>query len=319
MKYKDYYKILGVHRNATDEDIKKAYRQLARTYHPDVNKGKDAEDKFKEVTEAYEVIGDAEKRKRYDQFGTDWKQGDDFRPPPGWQSTSYSTGGGGDTFEGGDFSDFFEEFFGRTGGGMRGGHGHMFRQAGADHEADIDLSLEDVYQGVRREISLRNTEVDDHGRVHHGTKQFSVTIPPGTTNGARIRLAGQGGAGRHGGSAGDLFLRVHIRPHRIFTVKGHDLEADLPATPWEAALGAKVHVPLIDGKKAVMNLPAGTQSGTLLKLRGKGLPRGGGQEPGDLVLRVMITVPKDLSKQEKELMEELSRVSVFNPRELGHH
>jgi len=319
MKYKDYYNILGVQRKATDDEIKKAYRQLARKYHPDVNKGKDAEEKFKEVTEAYEVIGEPEKRKRYDQFGTNWKQGDDFRPPPGWQSTSYSTGGEGDSFDGGDFSDFFEAFFGRAGGGARGGRGHMFREEGANHEADIELSLEDVYHGVRREISLRSTEVDDRGKVHQGTKQFSVTIPPGTTNGARIRLAGQGGAGRHGGSAGDLFLRVHLRPHRIFTVKGHDLEAELLVTPWEAALGAKVHVPLIDGKKAAMNLPAGTQSGVQLKLRGKGLPRGGAQDPGDLVLRVMIAVPKELTKREKELMEEFSRISVFNPREPDRH
>lgn len=319
MKYKDYYSILGVGRGASDDEIKKAYRQLARKYHPDVNKSRDAEEKFKEVTEAYEVIGDPDKRKRYDQFGSNWKQGEDFRPPPGWQSTTYSTGGEEGAFGGGDFSDFFEAFFGQAGGGARGRRGHMFREEGADHEADIELSLEDVYHGVRREISLRTTDVDDHGRVHHGTKQFSVTIPPGTTNGARIRLAGQGGAGRHGGAAGDLFLRVHLRPHPLFSAKGHDLEADLRISPWEAALGAKVNVPLLDGKRAAMNLPAGTQSGTHLKLRGKGLPRGAGRESGDLVIRVMIVVPKHLTLREKELIEELGRISTFNPREPGTH
>jgi len=316
MKYKDYYNILGVSRTATDDEIKKAYRKLARKYHPDVSTGKEAEEKFKEVTEAYEVVGDPVKRKRYDEFGSNWKSGEDFRPPPGWHSTTYSTGGEEGPFAGGDFSDFFEAFFGRSNMGGRGGsRGHMFREQGADHEADIELSLEEIYHGVRKEISLRTTDVDDRGQVRHGTKQLNVNIPPGTTNGARIRLAGQGGAGRGGGEAGDLYLRVHIRPHPVFSVKGHDLEADLRVAPWEAALGAKVNVPLIDGKRAAMTLGPGTQSGTHLKLRGKGLPRGGGQDPGDMVVRIMIHIPPVMSQRERELMEELNRVSVYNPRE----
>ncbi|HMP88987.1 MAG TPA: DnaJ C-terminal domain-containing protein [Kiritimatiellia bacterium] len=315
MKYKDYYNILGVSRSATDEEIKKAYRKLARKYHPDVNKGREAEEKFKEVTEAYEVIGDPAKRKRYDEFGSNWKAGDDFRPPPGWQSTTYSTSGDQGPFAGGDFSDFFEAFFGRSGMGGRGaGRGHMFREQGVDHEADIDLSVEETFHGVKKEISLRTTTVDDHGRVLHGTRQLSVTIPPGTTNGARIRLAGQGGAGRGGGGAGDLYLRVHVRAHPVYSVRGHDLEMDLKVTPWEAALGGKVEVPLLDGKRAALKLPPGSQSGAQLKLRGKGLPRGGGHEPGDLVVRIMIHVPRHMSDREVELMKEFGRISSFNPR-----
>lgn len=315
MKYKDYYKVLGVSRDASDDEIKKAYRVLARKYHPDVNKGRDAEEKFKEVTEAYEVVGDPEKRKRYDNFGSNWRAGEDFRPPPGWHSTTYSTGGEGSPFGSGDFSDFFEAFFGGTRGRASGGHQHMFRQQGADHEADIELTVEEVFHGVRREINLRTTEVDGQGHVHHGTKQLSVSIPPGTSSGARIRLAGQGGAGSGGGAAGDLYLRVNIRPHHLYRVEGHDIEMDLKISPWEAALGAKVHVPMIDGKRAALTLPPGTQSGAQLKLRGKGLPRGGRHEAGDLIVRVMIAVPKELSRRERELYEELERVSVFNPRE----
>lgn len=320
MKYKDYYAALGVSRTASDDEIKKAYRKLARKYHPDLNKGKESEDKFKEVTEAYEVISDAEKRKRYDNLGENWKGGEDFRPPPGWQSTSYSSGGDEGSFAGGDFSDFFEAFFGRSGGGGGfAGRGRTFQQAGDDQEAELELSLEDVFHGVRREISLRSREVDARGQMQVGTKQYQVTIPPGTTNGARIRLAGQGGAGRGGGQAGDLYLRIRIKPHPVFTVNGHDLATDLPVSPWEAALGSKVHVPLLDGKRASMQLPPGVQSGAQLKLRGKGLPRGAGHEPGDLVLRIMISVPKELTSRERELFDELSRISIFNPREHSRH
>ena len=320
MKYKDYYSILGVTRSASDDEIKKAYRKLARKYHPDVNKSAEGEAKFKEVTEAYEVVGDPAKRKRYDEFGANWKAGEDFRPPPGWHSTTYSTGGDEDAFAGGDFSDFFEAFFGRSGmGGGRGaGQGHMFREQGANHEAEIDLSVEEVFHGVRKDISLRNTEVDARGQVQHGTKQLSVNIPPGTTNGARIRLAGQGGSGRGGGQAGDLYLRVHVRAHPVYTVKGHDLEMELRVTPWEAALGGKVEVVLIDGKRAALNLPPGTPSGMQLKLRGKGLPRSAGQEAGDLVVRVMIHVPKTLSERERALFQDLAKVSTFKPREPAH-
>mgnify|MGYP000904116847 CR=1 FL=1 len=305
MKYKDYYAILGVARNASDEDIKKAYRKLARTYHPDLNKGKAAEEKFKEVTEAYEVIGDPAKRKQYDQFGANWKAGDDFRPPPGWHQGG-AGGRGGAGFGGGDFSDFFEAFFGGSGGGGFGRRGGASPMDGEDQEAELSLDLHDVYHGVRREVSLRASD----GSV----KKFQVTIPAGTTDGARIRLAGQGGAGRNGGEAGDLYLHIRIRPHPFFTVQGHDLGADVPVTPWEASLGAKVPVPLLDGKVASLQLPPGVASGTQLKLRGKGLPRGHGHEPGDLVVRVMIQVPKHLTHRERELMEELARVSTFDPR-----
>ena len=315
MKYKDYYAVLGVSRTATDDEIKKAYRKLARKYHPDVNKGKESEDKFKEVTEAYEVVGDPAKRKKYDNLGTNWRGGEDFRPPPGWQSSSYAGEGDESPFGGGDFSDFFEAFFGGRGGGGFSQRERTFRRAGEDHEAELELTLEDVYHGVRREISLRNPGVDARGQMQSGTRQYHVTIPAGTTNGARIRLAGQGGAGHGGAQAGDLYLRIRIKPHPVFTVHGHDLAADLPVSPWESALGAKVQVPLLDGKRASMQLPPGIQSGAHLKLRGKGFPRGGSHEPGDLVLRVMIHVPSTLSARERELFEEFAKVSIFDPRQ----
>ncbi|HMO50125.1 MAG TPA: J domain-containing protein [Kiritimatiellia bacterium] len=308
MKYKDYYAVLGVPRRASDDEIKKAFRKLARQYHPDVSKGGVAEEKFKEINEAYEVLGEPEKRKRYDNFGANWKSGDDFRPPPGWHSASYGRGGGESPFGDGDFSDFFEAFFGGSG---RASRGHVFRENGADHEATVELSLEDVAHGVRKEIGLRGDERHGHGG---GTRQFQINIPAGTTEGARIRLAGQGGAGRGGGAAGDLYLRVHIRPHPVFRVEGHDLSADLPITPWEAMLGAKVPFTLLDGRNVMVTVPAGTSSGAQLKLRGKGLPKGGGGEPGDLILRLMIHVPKHLTMREHEAIEAWKNVSTFNPR-----
>lgn len=329
VRFKDYYETLGVPRTASAEEIRKNYRRLARKYHPDLNKSAGAEGRFKELAEAYEVLSDAEKRKKYDALGADWQQGQEFRAPPGWENTHFAyrgapPGGGGrmraEDLHG--FSDFFETLFGGVGGGRpgtMGGFGTEYEDAdwgqqGDDQEADITISLAEAYRGGRKQIELQIAEVDAHGRVQRRTRTYGVKIPPGTTDGARIRLAGQGGAGQGGRPAGDLYLRVHLAPHPQFRVQGHDVEIDLPVTPWEAALGAKVTVPTLDGK-AQVHIAPGTASGMRLRLRGKGLPRGAGLEAGDLFAVVQVTVPHRLSARERELFEELARQSSFNPRE----
>jgi curved DNA-binding protein len=328
--FKDYYETLGVPRTASHEEVRKAYRKLARKYHPDVNKAAGAENKFKEAAEAYEVLGDADKRKKYDELGANWKQGQEFRPPPGWENAHFefhgrpeSTGGFAPEDLGG-FSDFFESLFGGSGmhvadfgdmGGMHGmgGSGRMGermgrKRRGEDHEAGVTISLEDAYHGAKKGISLQTAEVDEQGRVHRNTRTYEVKIPAGTSDGQKIRLAGQGGEGIGGGPSGDLYLHVTIEPHYAFRLKGHDLETDLLVTPWEAALGAKVTVRTLDGSAAT-TIPPGTQSGKKIRLRGKGL------KCADLYAIVKIMVPEQLTRKEKELLEELARHSTFNPRE----
>jgi curved DNA-binding protein len=325
VEFKDYYQTLGVSRGASDAEIKKAYRKLARKYHPDVNKDAGAEDRFKEVSEAYEVLSDPEKRKRYDTLGANWKAGQEFRPPPGWENVHFEFGGGGprgggfsmDDF-GGGFSDFFETLFGGARGGGRPRSGFNAWSAaparGQDHAAEVTIALEEAYHGARKSISLVETKPGPDGRLRQETKSYDVRIPPGTTEGTRIRLGGQGGAGAGGGSAGDLYLTVHLAPHPVFRVKGHDLEADLKLSPWEAALGAKVPVRTLDGS-ATLSVPPGTPSGRRFRLRGKGLPRGRSKGRGDLYLSAAITVPTRLTGKEKALFEELAKESRFNPRE----
>lgn len=313
IKFQDYYAILGVPRTASEQEIRKAYRRLARKYHPDVSKDPAAEARFKEVNEAYEVLGDAEKRKRYDSLGAHWRAGQDFRPPPGWGDNIrfefHGTPGAG--FEFGDlggFSDFFQMFFGggRTGSrARRQAPGDFFRQAGGeDQEAAITISLEDAYHGARKTIQLATT--DAYGQPTAEVKTYQVRIPPGTTEGSRIRLSGQG---RHGG---DLYLRVHLEPHPVFRVRGHDLERDLPLTPWEAALGAKIHVRTMAGT-AVLTIPPGSSGGQHLRLRGRGLPRGRSGEHGDLIVETRIVLPPRLTDKERELFEQLARYSSFKP------
>lgn len=309
MKFRDYYNVLGVARTATQDEIKKAYRKLARQYHPDVNKSAEAEAKFKEVTEAYEVLGDEAKRKKYDELGASWRPGQEFRPPPGWQQQPFEGGFEGGSF--GGFSDFFEAFFGAGGG---------FRQAsrprrGADHEAEVDLSLEEVASGAKKTLQFTATELDEHGRPHRSQSSVQVTIPPGITDGARIRLAGRGGQGGHGAPPGDLYLTVRLRPHPRFTPHGHDLDMHLAVTPWEAALGARTPVMLLDGTRAMVTIPAGAQSGARLRLKGKGLPRRDGGH-GDLVVSLRIRVPHPLSDAERKLFQQLADSSSFNPRQV---
>ena len=325
VKYQDYYEILGVSRTASQEEIRKAYRKLARKYHPDVSKEPRAETRFKELGEAYEVLGDAEKRRKYDELGSSWSAGQEFTPPPGWQNMHFEHGPGGqggqafDFSELGGFSEFFEQLFG---GGMRRGRAagrgdpepEAWGARGQDAEAEITITLEAACHGARKRISLQTEAVDERGRVRPSVKTYDVNIPAGTADGARIRLASQGGPGTPGAGAGDLYLHIRLAPHPQFRVAGHDLEVDLPVTPWEAALGGRVAAPTLDGA-AKLQLPAGTQSGQKLRLRGKGLPGLGNQPPGDLFALVKIVVPKRLSAREKELLEELGRVSRFNPRE----
>lgn len=326
LKFKDYYDLLGVPRDADAAAIKKAYRKLARQYHPDVNKSEQAESRFKEISEAYEVLGDPEKRKKYDRLGANWKAGQDFTPPPGWENMRYEFhgapggGGGGMPFEdfgGGSFSDFFEQLFG---GGMGGGRARGGRSArwsppvrGQDHEAEITIPLEEAYHGAKRGVSLQTVEMDAKGQPHPTTRTYQVNIPPGTTDGSRIRLTGQGGAGHEGAQAGDLYLRVRLAPHPRFKVHGLDLETELPVTPWEAALGGNVSVHTLDGDASI-KLPPGTQSGQRIRLRGKGLPHRRGGRRGDLFAVVGIRVPDRLSAREKELFEALARDSTFRPR-----
>lgn len=317
VKFQDYYEVLGVKRSASQEEIQRAYRKLARQYHPDLNKSPEAETRFKAVGEAYEVLKDPEKRKKYDQLGEHWKSGQDFQPPPGWENFQFRTGAGGRSgqFQGGDFSDFFEAFFGRHAGGGFGGFGGPqgpVAQPGQTHEASITIGLEDAYRGGSRNVSLDIVETQPDGRQTRSTRTYDVKIPAGATEGTAIRLKGQGGKGIAGGPAGDLILRIHLAEHPRFRVEGHNLIGELPLTPWEAALGTKADFQTLDGS-VTLTIPAGSQSGQKLRLRGKGMPRRD-KTQGDLIIQLKIMVPKPLSDAERKLFEQLRDESTFNPR-----
>ena len=299
VEYKDYYEVLGVPREATQDEIRKAYRQLARRYHPDVNQDRDAEDRFKEVGEAYEVLSDPEKRERYDRLGSQWRSSPQGAGGGGDFEDFFSQQGYGDgvhvEFGDGVFSEFFDRLFGN--GGPTTSTGPL---RGRDHEATLELSLEEALAGGRRRVTL------DDGR------SFDVEFPAEVRDGQRIRLAGKGGGGREGGPSGDLYLRVRLQPHPRFRREGDDLYVELPVAPWEAALGATVPVSTLTGT-AQVRVPAGSSSGRHLRLRGRGLPkRGGGR--GNLHATVRITVPKVLSEKERELFEQLAAASSFDPR-----
>jgi curved DNA-binding protein len=336
MKFRDYYEVLGLARTATEDEIKKAFRKLARKYHPDVNPGdKTAEEKFKEINEAYEVLSDPDKRKRFDQLGANWKAGADFTPPPDWAREGAR--GGFDFSEifgegrgPGGFSDFFEAFFRGAGRGARAGAGFAMR--GSDVEAEISLSLEEAHRGVTRAISFDAAErcpgcggsgVKDNrpcpacqgtGTVHR-TKSLEVDIPAGVRDGSVIRLAGQGEPGEGNAPAGDLFLRIAIKKHRLFQLVGDDdIQIELPVAPWESALGAKLGVPTLDGQ-VEMTIPAGAQGGQRLRLRGQGLNRRRGGR-GDEYVKLKIVIPPRLSTKERELFEQLAAESGFDARGL---
>jgi curved DNA-binding protein len=301
MKYKDYYNILGVQRTAGEDEVKKAYRKLARKYHPDVSKETDAKEKFQEVSEAYETLRDKEKRAAYDSLGSGFRQGQDFRPPPDWFDRFGS--GRSEDLGGVDLSELFESLgaFGRAGsfGRGRGRRGGM-AFPGEDYEVPVRLTLEEAFRGTERTVQLE------------GGRSFTARIPPGATDGQRLRLRGKGGAGANGGTPGDLYLQIHLEPHALFRVSGHDLDLEVPLTPWEAALGAQVEIPTMQGR-VTMRVPAGSKAGQKLRLAGKGLPKPGGGA-GDLYAVLGIDVPATLTDAEKKLFEELRKVSRFDPR-----
>ncbi|MGB5831236.1 MAG: DnaJ C-terminal domain-containing protein [Thiohalocapsa sp.] len=316
MEYKDYYKILGVARDASQDDIKRAYRKLARKYHPDVSKESDAESRFKEVNEANEVLKDPEKRAEYDALGTGWHAGDEFRPPPG--AGAHRREREFSPEEAAHFSDFFSSIFGGHGGmgGFGGAHGVRddLRRRGADQTARIRISLEDAYHGASRQLRLDMPEFDSNGQPHSRTRTLNVRIPAGITEGQQIRLAGQGGPGL-GGDSGDLFLEVEFEPHPIYRCEGRDIELKLPVSPWEAALGSTVPVPTLGGTVS-LKIPSGSQSNQRLRLKGRGLPgKGPGATPGDAFVQLEIVNPPMAGSAERAAYEEISkRFGAFNPR-----
>jgi curved DNA-binding protein len=306
VEYRDYYKTLGVSREATIDEIKKAYRKLARKYHPDVSKEADAQTRMQEVNEAYAVLSDAEKRAAYDQLGRGYRPGQEFHAPPGWDAGFEFSGRGFSDAEAAQFSDFFSELFGHM-GGARGG---AFRMRGEDHHARILLDLDDAYRGAVRQVTLRVPRVDAQGRVAVDSRTLNVKIPKGIREGQIIRLAGQGSPGMGEGKAGDLLLEVQFRPHGRFRVDGRDLHVALPVAPWEAALGAVVPVEVPDGQLQV-RIPAGSQSGRVLRVRGRGIPS---DPPGDLMLEIRVVVPEATTPKAKELYETMARDLAFDPR-----
>jgi curved DNA-binding protein len=310
MKYKDYYQIMGVSRNAPQDEIKRAYRKLARKYHPDVSKEPKAEERFKEVNEAYEVLGDSDKRRAYDQLGTGWRAGEDFTPPPGWR-TRHDTHGGFSQVDVESFSDFFESIVGGLGHRHRPQKEHPRHTAapprGEEQHAEIAITLEESYHGTSKTIELE--EYAD-GRRFGGTRKIKVNIPKGVSEGQQIRLAGQGQPGRGEGQRGDLFLKVHFQPHALYRAEGRDILLTLPIAPWEAALGTRVQVPTLGGPVEV-NIPAGSQSGQKLRLKGRGLP---GTLHGDQFIVLQVMIPQADTPAAKALYEQMRRELPFNPR-----
>ena len=343
---RDFYEVLGLSRGAAEDEVKAAYRKLARKFHPDLNPGdRAAEERFKELQEAYDVLSDPEKRKLYDQYGENWRvvQQTGQAPPPGWQGAPEAGGpqAGGFDFGGFDFGgfssgaagpggfDIFEELFGRA-GGARHRAGARRGRRGQDVEAELELSLEEAHRGGRSTLQLQvaetcpaclgtgvvnNSQVcgacGGHGQVQR-PRTIEVNIPAGVRDGSTIRLPGQGGAGADGAQAGDLYLRIRLRPHPTFAVSGDDLEVEVPLAPWEAVLGTKIEVPTIEGQ-VEMTVPAGAQNGQRLRLRGQGLRRRRGGR-GDQYVRLRLAVPRHVTAEERRLYEELRRVSRFNPR-----
>lgn len=304
MKYKDYYAMLGVDKKASAEDIKKAYRKLARQYHPDVSKEKNAKERFQEVSEAYETLKDPEKRAAYDQLGS-FQPGQDFRPPPDWEQ-QFSRGDF--HFEDIDLADLFAGL----GGGLRGGRARRDRPIpGEDYDVTARITLEQAFSGTTLELNLQMPEYDEQGRLHRVPRAFQARIPKGVTDGERLRLPGKGGKGGNGARNGDLYLNIQLVPHRFFRVSGRNLYLDLPVTPWEAVLGASVEIPTLGGRVRLSVRP-GTQAGQQLRLAKRGLPKP--DEEGDLYVIVQIATPPSASDREQALYRELAKVSTFNPR-----
>jgi curved DNA-binding protein len=306
MRYKDYYATLGVARDASQDEIKRAYRRLAREYHPDINKSAGAEERFKEISEAYEALKDPERRAAYDQLGDQFKAGEDFRPPPGWDA-GYEHHEFFTDSDAGDFSDFFESLFGRARARRRGSG---FQARGRDHQAKVMISLADAYHGATRTITLRGAELGEDGRLQLRQRSLNVRIPKGVREGQMIRLAGQGDPRVGGGPPGDLYLEVAFEPHPLYRVDGLDVTMDVPVTPWEAALGAKITVPTPSGN-VELKIPPGSGQGRRLRLKGRGIPA---REPGDLYVVLQIALPPADSDEARRLYREMAEKLAFNPR-----
>lgn len=309
MKFKDYYDILGVSRDASQDDIKRAYRKLARKYHPDVSKETDAEERFKAVGEAYEVLKDPEKRAAYDGVGRHWKQDQDFQPPPNWEQRFNVSGSGYTDTDLGGFSDFFESLFGRGGRGPFEDRGE-FHNKGRDEHAKVIIDLEDAFQGAARTLTLQSPTMDGQGRVINRTRTLNVKIPKGVIEGQRIRLVGQGASAPGSGQPGDLYLEIMFQPHPRFRAERRDIFLELPITPWEAALGETVTVPTLAGK-VELKIPAGAQSGKRLRLKGRGLP---GNPPGDQYVTLRIVTPAANTDQAKAFYKKMAMELPLNPR-----
>jgi curved DNA-binding protein len=315
MKFKDYYQTLDLKKDASQDEIKRAYRKLARKLHPDVNKSHDAEEKFKEIGEAYEVLQDPEKRAAYDKFGSDWQAGQDFKPPPNWDAGFEFSGGGFTQADASQFSDFFESLFGRQTGSSHArpdsrSHG-TFHARGQDVHAKIVINLEDSYQGTQQSITLSRPVVDQNGHVSTSPHTITLSIPKGIIEGQQIRLEGQGGHGSGQAGAGDLFLEIAFAPHRIFTMEKRDVHLSLPVTPWEAALGATVSVPTLGGT-VELKIPPGSQSGKKLRLKGRGLSST--TLSGHQYVTLTIVTPEPVTEAQKKIYEEMARLMPTNPR-----
>lgn len=311
MEYKDYYGVLELERSASQDDVKRAFRKLARKYHPDVNKGMEAEEKFKAVSEAYEVLKDPEKRAAYDQLGEDWQAGQNFRPPPDWDAGFEFSGGGYTQADHGAFSDFFETLFGDARAYRPSRGGPQFHMRGQDHHAKILIDLKDAYVGSSRTISLKSPELDDTGHVRLKERSLNVTIPKGVVAGQQIRLAGQGAPGMGEGGQGDLYLEVQFKADPVFRPDGKDVYFDLPIMPWEAALGKTLKVPTPSGP-VDLTLPKAVRSGQKLRLKGRGIPS---KPTGHLYAVLKIVVPPISNDRVRELYEELANEVAYNPRE----
>ncbi len=313
MEFKDYYETLGLTRDATQDEIKRAYRKLARKYHPDISKEEDAEQQFKALGEAYEVLKDPEKRAAYDQLGANWQSGQDFNAPPGWDAGFEFSGGGFTQGDGQAYSDFFESLFGQsfhdTGGRHQAHSAH-----GGDHHAKVVIDLEDSLNGATRAITLHVPEVGPQGHVRTRDRVLNIKIPKGIAPGQSIRLAGQGDPGFSGGPAGDLYLEVEFKQHSVYRLEDRDIYIDLPVAPWEAALGANVKVPTPSGV-VDMKIPAGSIQGKKLRFKGKGLP---GKTPGNFYVVLQVVLPAADSAEAKKIYQDMARDLAFNPRaELG--
>jgi len=312
MEFKDYYKIMGVERDASQDQIKRAYRKLARKYHPDISKEPDAEVRFKEVGEAYAVLKDPEKRVAYDQLGANWQGGQDFHPPPDWDQGFEFRGGDANHFDAEQFSDFFESLYGQAGAsqGFEGQSRRGFNMRGEDSHAKIVIDLEDAYNGASRTITLKQTVLSAEGRPEIKERTLNVKIPKGIRQGQHIRLAKQGGAGMGQGGPGDLYLKIEFQPHALYHVEGGDVYLDLPVAPWEAVLGAKVKIPTPTGT-IEMTIPENSSAGRKLRLKGRGIP---GKQLGDFYVVIQIALPPADSDAAKAAYRNMEKALTFNPR-----